>query len=62
MCRLPLEATPPPSCSSRVRDKIELTDNERLLFDFLLQVTRHPDLYTEIHIAGGWVRDKLLDR
>ncbi|KAI8525225.1 hypothetical protein RHMOL_Rhmol13G0213200 [Rhododendron molle] len=61
MC-LPLKATPPPSYSSRVGDKIELTDNERLLFGFLLQVTRHSDLYTEIRIAGGWVRDKLLDR
>ncbi|KAF7140208.1 hypothetical protein RHSIM_Rhsim06G0031300 [Rhododendron simsii] len=61
MC-LPLKATPPPSYPSQVRDKIVLMDNERLLFDFLLQVTRHSDLDTEIRIAGGWVRDKLLDR
>ncbi|XP_058220796.1 tRNA nucleotidyltransferase cca2-like [Rhododendron vialii] len=61
MC-LPLKATPPPSYSSQVRDKIELMDNERLLFDFLLQVTRHSDLDTTIRIAGGWVRDKFLDR
>ncbi|XP_058198463.1 nucleotidyltransferase lcsQ-like [Rhododendron vialii] len=62
MCRPPLNVTPPPSYSSRVRDKIELTDEERLLFDFLRQVTLHFDLHTEIRIAGVWVRDKLLDR
>ncbi|KAI8525216.1 hypothetical protein RHMOL_Rhmol13G0212500 [Rhododendron molle] len=59
---LPLEATPPPSYSSRMRDKIELMDDERLLFDFLRKVTLHFDVHAEIRIAGLWVREKLLDR
>ncbi|CAN6440437.1 unnamed protein product [Victoria cruziana] len=46
----------------QVRDRIELTEKERKIFDRLLQVLRHFDLKTELRVAGGWVRDKLLSK
>lgn len=46
----------------QVRDHIELTQKEKEIFDRLLQVVRHFDLKTELRVAGGWVRDKLLGK
>ncbi|KAL0337424.1 UNVERIFIED_CONTAM: CCA tRNA nucleotidyltransferase, mitochondrial [Sesamum calycinum] len=42
------------------KDKIDLTEKEKLIFDCLLQVVQHFNLPTQIRVAGGWVRDKLL--
>ncbi|CAK9170232.1 unnamed protein product [Ilex paraguariensis] len=53
-------AASPPSVP--VRDKIDLTDKERQIFDRLLQVLRHFNLQTQLRVAGGWVRDKLLGK
>eukprot|EP00741_Cyanophora_paradoxa_P009856 tig00001668_g9547.t1 len=39
---------------------IELTPKERDVFELLLEVARHYDLKTQMRVAGGWVRDKLL--
>ncbi|XP_073288282.1 tRNA nucleotidyltransferase cca2-like isoform X1 [Primulina huaijiensis] len=50
----------PPSV--HVNDPIILTDKENQIFDFLLQVCRHFNLNTELRVAGGWVRDKLLGK
>ncbi|XP_029152054.1 tRNA nucleotidyltransferase cca2 isoform X3 [Arachis hypogaea] len=44
----------------QVRDKIELSDIERRIFDRLLASLRHFNLQTQVRVAGGWVRDKLL--
>ncbi|CDP17697.1 unnamed protein product [Coffea canephora] len=46
----------------QVKDHIELTPKEKEIFDRLLQVIRHFDLETELRVAGGWVRDKLLGK
>ncbi|KAK9169749.1 hypothetical protein Syun_001889 [Stephania yunnanensis] len=45
-----------------VKDKIDLTEKERQIFDRLLEVVRHFKLRTQLRVAGGWVRDKLLGR
>ncbi|KAL0460203.1 UNVERIFIED_CONTAM: CCA tRNA nucleotidyltransferase, mitochondrial [Sesamum latifolium] len=48
--------------SIHVKDKIDLTETEKLIFDCLLQVVQHFNLPTQIRVAGGWVRDKLLEK
>ncbi|KAK4440743.1 CCA tRNA nucleotidyltransferase, mitochondrial [Sesamum alatum] len=48
--------------SIHVKDKIDLTPKEKLIFDCLLQVVEHFNLTTQIRVAGGWVRDKLLEK
>ncbi|XP_061366581.1 tRNA nucleotidyltransferase cca2-like isoform X1 [Gastrolobium bilobum] len=45
-----------------VRDKIELSDTEKSIFDRLLATLRHFQLQTQLRVAGGWVRDKLLGK
>lgn len=45
--------------SVQVRDRIDLTDKERLIFGRLLEVLRHFNLQTQLRVAGGWVRDKV---
>lgn len=45
--------------SVQVRDRIDLTDKERLIFGRLLEVLRHFSLQTQLRVAGGWVRDKV---
>ncbi|KAL3643204.1 hypothetical protein CASFOL_014019 [Castilleja foliolosa] len=50
----------PPSI--RVKDHIDLTDKEKLIFNRLLEVLRHFNLQTQLRVAGGWVRDKLLGK
>ncbi|CAJ1967093.1 unnamed protein product [Cylindrotheca closterium] len=39
---------------------IELTDEERQLFQLLRRARKETDLSTTLRVAGGWVRDKLL--
>ncbi|KAL3945329.1 MAG: hypothetical protein SGBAC_000605 [Bacillariaceae sp.] len=39
---------------------IELTDEERQLFQLLRRARKGTDLSTTLRVAGGWVRDKLL--
>jgi len=39
---------------------VELSENEKKIFDFLLKVTLHFGTKTVLRVAGGWVRDKLL--
>jgi hypothetical protein len=36
-----------------------LTDLEKKVFSFLLEVVRHYRLGTTLRVAGGWVRDKV---
>ena len=43
----------------QVRDKIELSDIEKSIFDRLLATLRHFHLQTQLRVAGGWVRDKV---
>ena len=40
-------------------DGVKLTDKEKSIFDFLLQVLNEHKLNTTLRVAGGWVRDKL---
>ncbi|KAL3641415.1 hypothetical protein CASFOL_016383 [Castilleja foliolosa] len=56
-------------CSStpsiHVKDYIDdndLTEKEKLIFKFLLEVVGHFKLKTKLRVAGGWVRDKLLGK
>ena len=42
-----------------VKDKIDLTDKETLIFNRLKEVLRHFNLNTQLRVAGGWVRDKV---
>ncbi|XP_066358932.1 tRNA nucleotidyltransferase cca2-like isoform X2 [Miscanthus floridulus] len=45
-----------------VRDTVELTETEERIFNRLLEVVRHFGLGTQLRVAGGWVRDKLLGK
>ncbi|CAK7324841.1 unnamed protein product [Dovyalis caffra] len=45
-----------------VKDKIELNEVEKQIFERLLNTLRHFNLNTELRVAGGWVRDKLLGK
>ncbi|XP_050214204.1 tRNA nucleotidyltransferase cca2 [Mercurialis annua] len=45
-----------------VKDTIELTEIEKKIFDRLLNTLRHFHLQTQLRVAGGWVRDKLLGK
>ncbi|XP_020554865.1 putative CCA tRNA nucleotidyltransferase 2 isoform X2 [Sesamum indicum] len=58
-----VKATMPTSSPSvHVKDHIDLTAKEKQIFDRLLQVLRHFNLQTQLRVAGGWVRDKLLGK
>ncbi|XP_071708415.1 tRNA nucleotidyltransferase cca2-like [Rutidosis leptorrhynchoides] len=46
----------------RVMESVNITDKERQIFDLLLQVVKHFNLETQLRVAGGWVRDKLLGK
>ncbi|KAK4349020.1 hypothetical protein RND71_031775 [Anisodus tanguticus] len=50
------ESASPPSSSVH----IDLTRDEKEIFDLLLKVINHFNLATHICVAGGWVRDTLL--
>ncbi|GKV32273.1 hypothetical protein SLEP1_g40889 [Rubroshorea leprosula] len=45
-----------------VKEQIELTETEKKIFDRLLGTLRHFNLQTQLRVAGGWVRDKLLGK
>ncbi|XP_061993057.1 tRNA nucleotidyltransferase cca2-like isoform X4 [Rosa rugosa] len=45
-----------------VRDTIELDETEEKIFERLLGTLDHYGLKTELRVAGGWVRDKLLGK
>jgi len=40
--------------------EIYLSDSEREVFDLLVDVVRYFGLHTQLRVAGGWVRDKIL--
>jgi len=40
-----------------VKERIELTETERKIFDRLLGSLRHFGLSNQLRVAGGWVRD-----
>jgi hypothetical protein len=42
-----------------VKERIELTETERKIFDRLLGSLRHFGLTNQLRVAGGWVRDKV---
>ncbi|KAJ8643015.1 hypothetical protein MRB53_004763 [Persea americana] len=46
--------------SVHVKDKIDVTNEEEEVFQLLLNVLQHSNLDTQLRVAGGWVRDKLL--
>ncbi|KFK44358.1 hypothetical protein AALP_AA1G247100 [Arabis alpina] len=48
--------------SISLKEKIDLTEKERVIFDRLLGTLRFCNLDTQIRVAGGWVRDKLLGK
>ncbi|XP_073013457.1 tRNA nucleotidyltransferase cca2 [Typha latifolia] len=48
--------------SIAVKDRIDLTEKEERIFRRLLEVVRHFNLETQLRVAGGWVRDKLLGK
>ncbi|KAG2300893.1 hypothetical protein Bca52824_037365 [Brassica carinata] len=48
--------------TTKLRDRIDLTDNKRKILDLLLAALRKHNLKTQLRVAGGWVRDKLLGR
>jgi len=41
-------------------DDLQLSDEEKELFDLLNKVSRETGLSSSLRVAGGWVRDKLL--
>lgn len=45
-----------------MKEKIELTEKEERIFKRLLEVLKHFELETQLRVAGGWVRDKLLGK
>lgn len=49
-------------CASSVKESIELTELEKKIFDRLKEVLRQFNLQTQLRVAGGWVRDKLLGK
>ncbi|KAF7844029.1 putative CCA tRNA nucleotidyltransferase 2 isoform X1 [Senna tora] len=46
----------------QVKDKIEVSDLEKKIFDRLLGTLSKFGLHTQLRVAGGWVRDKLLGK
>ncbi|OAY23731.1 tRNA nucleotidyltransferase cca2 isoform X1 [Manihot esculenta] len=61
-CRAMGTSSPEAAVRVQVRDKIELTEIEKKIFDRLLNTLRQFNLQTELRVAGGWVRDKLLGK
>lgn len=45
--------------SVELKEKIEITEKEREIFDRLLGTLRFCNLDTQLRVAGGWVRDKV---
>eukprot|EP00897_Mesotaenium_endlicherianum_P000748 jgi/Mesen1/10674/ME000009S10466 len=45
-----------------VKEIVELTEIEQRIFSTLMETVRENKLKTQLRVAGGWVRDKLLGR
>ena len=45
----------------RVDTKIILNPKEVEIFDTLLQIAKESNLKTTLRVAGGWVRDKVIN-
>ncbi|CAN8304410.1 unnamed protein product [Cochlearia groenlandica] len=45
-----------------LKETIDLTEKESVIFDRLVCTLRHCNLDTQLRVAGGWVRDKLLGK
>ncbi|KAL0237261.1 hypothetical protein PCE1_000658 [Barthelona sp. PCE] len=45
-----------------IERQFDLSEEEKVLFEALIQTKTHFELETVIRVAGGWVRDKLLNR
>jgi tRNA nucleotidyltransferase/poly(A) polymerase len=50
------------SIQPTIQPTIQLTTREQELFDLLLEVVTHYNRKTVLRVAGGWVRDKLLQK
>ncbi|CAN1814846.1 LysM domain receptor-like kinase 4, partial [Linum perenne] len=62
-CSCATTATAPaPAPPVAVLPAIEPNEVERKIFDRLLGTLRHFNMSTQIRVAGGWVRDKLLGK
>ncbi|XP_065881944.1 tRNA nucleotidyltransferase cca2 isoform X2 [Euphorbia lathyris] len=61
-CRAMGTSSPEAQVHVHIKEKIELTEIEQKIFDRLLNTLRHFNLQTELRVAGGWVRDKLLGK
>ncbi|KAH9296288.1 hypothetical protein KI387_039876, partial [Taxus chinensis] len=46
----------------QLRENVELTEMEKKIFERLRKVLCHFNLPTQLRVAGGWVRDKLLGK
>lgn len=51
----------PPAMIAVSPIQIDLTDEERELFDLLRTVTNETGMKSTLRVAGGWVRDKILE-
>ncbi|XP_021847913.2 tRNA nucleotidyltransferase cca2 [Spinacia oleracea] len=60
--RATMATEPPLPGTVQVNDKILLTEKETLIFKRLKDVLHHFNLNTQLRVAGGWVRDKLLGK
>ncbi|KAL2893572.1 putative CCA tRNA nucleotidyltransferase 2 [Bienertia sinuspersici] len=59
-CRATMASEPP--LTVPVNENIHLTEKETLIFNRLKDVLHHFNLNTQLRVAGGWVRDKLLGK
>jgi tRNA nucleotidyltransferase (CCA-adding enzyme) len=48
--------------SYKVLSEITLTESEKSIFEFLLEVIKDHNRTTVLRVAGGWVRDKLMGK
>jgi len=55
-----LKLLPDEPITKENQPSIHITEQERKIFDFLLDVNNHFKLGTTLRVAGGWVRNKLL--
>lgn len=44
----------------QVKEEIELTNTEKKIFDTVVNTLPHFNLSTQLRVAGGWVRDKVV--
>lgn len=49
-----------PTSNVQIKDEIHLTEKETLIFNRLKDVLHHFNLNTQLRVAGGWVRDKVV--